>query len=110
VLVEQVDAVGPQPLQGSLDGPDNVVGSAVETGARGSVVAEAEFGGDHDLVADRFDRLPDQGFVGERPVRLGGVEEREALVVGAADQADAVLGVDRVAVVGAQTHAAQTDR
>ena len=33
-----------------------------------------------------------------------------ALVVGAADEADAVVGVDRFAVVGAQAHAAQPDR
>jgi hypothetical protein len=43
-------------------------------------------------------------------VRLGGIEERHPLVVGAADQADAVLDVDRIAVVGAQAHAAQADR
>jgi hypothetical protein len=74
------------------------------------VIAEAELGGDHHTVADRLERLPDQRLVGERTVGLGGVEERDSLVVGTPDEIDAVRGVDRVAVVGAKAHAAQPDR
>ena len=50
MLEEQVDPVGTQPLQGSLDGPGDVLGPAVQTGAGGAVVAEAELGGQHHLV------------------------------------------------------------
>ena len=40
VLVEQIDPLGPEPLQGALEGPDDVLRSAVEAGAGGAVVAE----------------------------------------------------------------------
>ena len=106
VLVEQVDPVGPQPLQHLVDDGADVLGSAVEPAW---VELEAELGGQHHLVADRFQRLSDEDLVGEGSVRLRGVEERHPLLVGAADQLDAVVGVDRVAVVGAEAHAAQPD-
>ena len=52
VLVEQVDVVGAQPSQRALDGLGEVLGAAIEPGAGGAVVAEAELGGNHDLIAD----------------------------------------------------------
>ena len=70
---------------------------------------EAELGGDHDLVADRGERLADEGLVGERPVDLGGVEERDAEVDRFADDVDAVLFGNVEAVGVAQAHAAEAD-
>ena len=48
---------------------------------------EPELRGDDDLVTDRVEGLTDEGLVGERPVRLGGVEECHPQIVGAPDQA-----------------------
>ena len=49
------------------------------------VEVEAELGGDHDLVADRGERLAHQLLVDERPVDLGGVEEGDAALDGGPD-------------------------
>jgi hypothetical protein len=106
VLVEQVDPVGP--LQHLLDHLADVVGFAVEPPGRREL--EPELRGDDDLVADRGEGLTDEGFVDERSVRLGGVEECHPQIVGGPDQPHAVVGVDGLAVVGAEAHAAQPDR
>jgi hypothetical protein len=106
VLVEQIDAVGPESLQHPVDDLADVVRSAVQSSR---VELETELGGQHHVVADRFERLACQRLVRAGPVRLSGVEERHPLVVGAADEVDAVLGVDRVPVVGAEAHAAEPD-
>ena len=58
VLVEQVDVVGPQPLQRALDGRADVLRAAV--GPASDLLAvlepEAELGGDHHLVAAALKR------------------------------------------------------
>jgi hypothetical protein len=110
VLVQQVDGGHAEPLQGVLDGGPDVLRPAVQTGGPVAVVAEAELGGNDDLVAYRRQGLADQGLVGERAVDLGGVEERDAAVDGGADQGDAVRVVDRRAEAVAQAHAAEADR
>jgi hypothetical protein len=107
VLVGQVDAVGPQSLQHLVDDLADVIRPAVQSSR---FELEAELRGQHHLVADRFERFAYQGLVRAGAVRLSGVEERHPLVVGASDEVDAVLGVDRVPVVGAEAHAAEPDR
>jgi hypothetical protein len=62
------------------------------------------------LVADRGQCLADEFFIGERPVDLGGVEERDADVDGGADHVDAVLLVDVETIGVAEAHAAQPER
>jgi hypothetical protein len=94
VLVEQVDAVGPEPAQRVLDGGPDVFGAAVQAGGRVAVVGEAELGGDLHLVADGGEGLPDERLVGEGAVDLGGVEEGDAEVYRGPDEVDAVLLVD----------------
>ena len=49
---------------------------------------EAEFRGDHDLVADGGERFAHQLLVRERTVDLGGVEEGDAALDGRADEGD----------------------
>ena len=89
VLVEQVDAVGPQPLQRRLDHLPDVLGPAVQARLLPSPLElEAELGRDHHLVADRRQRLAHQLLVGERAVDLGGVEEGDAALDRRADQRD----------------------
>jgi hypothetical protein len=89
VLVEQVDPVGPQPLQHLLDHLADVIGLAVQPPGRGEL--EPELRGENDLVTDRGEGLTDEGFVGERPVRLGSVEECHSQIVGSPDQPHTVV-------------------
>jgi hypothetical protein len=87
VLVEQVDPVGAQPLQRTLDAlPDGLRAAVERAGTERAVQVEAELRGDHDLAAHRFERLPDQLLIGEWAVDLRSVEEGEAPVDGRADQ------------------------
>src|SRR4051794_41904079 len=90
MLVEQVDRVGAQPLQRGLDAAPDPRRAAVEAAAT-ALEVEAELGRDHDLVADRFERLADQLLVRERPVDLRGVEEADAALDRRPDQRDALL-------------------
>ena len=90
--------VGVEPPQGVLDGGADVLGAAVQAGGAAAVEGETELGGDHHLVSDRSQRPADELLVGERPVDLGGVEERDAEVDRLADERDAVLLVEVQAV------------
>jgi hypothetical protein len=71
VLVEKIDHVCSKPLQRCLDGLADVGGPAVHVlAAIRAREFEAELGGDHDLVADRLQRFPDDVLVGERAIDL----------------------------------------
>ena len=112
VLIEQVDAVGPQPLQRRFDDLLDVLGTTVQASAslpRPEVDVEAELRRDHDLVAERGQRFADELLVRERPVGFGGVEEGHATLERGADHVDPVLLVHRRAVAVAQSHAAEAD-
>ena len=73
------------------------------------VEMEAEFGGDHHLVAERRQRLANHLLVGEGAIHLGGVEKGHATLEGGADQRDAAGPVDAVAlsIAEIQPHAAE---
>jgi hypothetical protein len=66
--------------------------------ARPRINVKAEFGGDHDLVADGRQRFPEQGFIGPGTVDLGSIKQGDAEVVGAANDADALGFFRRLAV------------
>src|SRR5271165_1598704 len=73
VLIEQVDPVGPKPLQGRLDDLADMRGAAVESDDRTTrIELEPELGGDDDVVPDGFERLTHEFLVGERSIALGG--------------------------------------
>ena len=57
------------------------------------------------FVADRCKRFADEIFVRERAVNLGGIKERDALLVGCTDDLDALIPGCGRAVVGADAHA-----
>ena len=88
VLVEQIDAVGPEPLQRGLGDLPDVLRPAVQAELRRTPVAEcvAELGRDHDLVAERRQRLAHDFLVLVRTIGLGGVEEGDAALDGRPDQ------------------------
>ena len=77
MLVEQVDHIGPQPLQRRVGNPPDLLGAASVPTDLAVDDVPAELGGDHDLVAQRRQRLPDEFLVDVGPVDLGGVEERD---------------------------------
>jgi hypothetical protein len=96
VLVEQVDAVGAESLQRSLDDLPDVLRPAVHTD-RLSVLMELEpeVGGDHHPIPNGCEGLAHQLLVRERPVRLGGVEEGDAQLRSGAEERDRLLLVGR---------------
>ena len=107
MLVQQVDAVGLQPLQGGVHDLPDVFRPAVQPYLLPALDLEAELGGDHHPVADGGEGLADQFLVRERTVHLGGVEERDPEIDGGADEPDPGLPVHSRAVAGTQAHAAQ---
>ncbi|CAB3778538.1 hypothetical protein LMG28614_00643 [Paraburkholderia ultramafica] len=109
MLAEQVDAIGFEALERRFGDHADALGTTVERPLRVAVL-EAEFGGDHDLVAKRRHRFADQFLVDERAVALGGVEESDALLEGGLNQFDARGLLGGLAVAEAQTHAAESDR
>ncbi len=109
VLVQQVDALGTQPLQARLNGRLDMRRLAV--GARSTrtgyrVDIETELGGDHHLVAHRRQCLAHQLFIGERAIGLRRIEVGNAPLHRRADQRDHLLLVCRRAVARTHAHAA----
>ena len=109
VLVEQIDPIGLEPLQRRVGHFLDVRGPAIEPCLLAVFESEAELRRDHDLIADGRERLADELFVGERSVHLSGVEEGDAALHRRADQRDAGLPVDGLAVAEVQPHAAESD-
>nr|BFE73389.1 hypothetical protein GCM10020092_066900 [Actinoplanes digitatis] len=110
VLVEEVDPVGAQPPQRRVGDPADVLGTAVHAVRAAAADVEAELGGDDDPVAQRLEGLADQLLVDVGAVDLGGVEERDAGLDGATQDADhlvAVAGVRPVCL--AHAHAAEAE-
>ncbi len=112
VLVVEVDPVGAQALERSLDGAAHVLGRAIAHSRPLAVLvahrAHAELRRDHVRVAITGDRLADELLVFERPVHLGGVEEVDAELQCPLDRRHAFVLV-RAAVEGRHPHAAETD-
>jgi hypothetical protein len=73
------------------------------------VEVEAELGRDHHLLAHRRKRFAHERLVGVRPVHLGRVEERDAVLDGRPDEGDHLLLVGGRAVPEAHAHAAESD-
>ena len=71
--------------------------------------AEAELGREDDLVAPALQGAAQQLFVGERPVRLGGIEEGDAELERAVERSDGFAVVGH-AVGLAHPHAAESQR
>ena len=111
VLVEQVDHVAAEPLQGCVGDAADLFRATVEPDALAVLDAPPELGGDLDLAADRLEGLADELFVQVWPVYLGGVEERHAQIGGGAEHGDHVVAAPWVGSVALRhPHAAQSDR
>lgn len=78
MLIEEVDGLDPEPVQGSLDALSDVVGPADDELLALRAHLDAELGRDHRLITEGSERLPDQLLVRLGPVGLGRVEEGDA--------------------------------
>ena len=109
VLVVEVDVIDSEPLQtGVASGPD-ILRTSVDAQERAVLAADvAELGGQHHLIAAIRDRLADQPLVGERPVHVRRVQQRDAQVQGAVDGRRG-LGLVRGAVELGHAHAAESE-
>ena len=87
-----------------------VSGAAVDAVALPVFQVEAELRRDHDLVADRLERLAHELLVRERPVHLGGVEERHPAFDRGAHHGDHLVPLGERRVALAHAHAAEPDR
>jgi len=109
MLIQKVDAVGPQALQRRVDHAADVLGAAVQP-LPGVTVVKSELRCDHDLIAHRRERFADHAFVDVWTIGLGTVEKGHAAVKGCTDQLHSVCRVGGGAIAEAQPHAAQTER
>src|SRR5689334_21144718 len=108
MLVEQVNPIYGQSLQHRIDDFSNVFGTAIQAAAalsRLRINVKTIFRGDDYLVANRRQRLTQEFFVRERPVRLRGIEESHAAFEGRTNDLDAVFARYRRAIRGGQPHA-----
>src|SRR5690606_40396710 len=110
VLIDEVDTVGAQAAQAAFDRLTDALGPAVHLPGHllAALEAEAELGGEHDLVASPFESPTDQFLVDERTVDLRGVEKGAAKLDRAMDRGDR-LGLVGRAVGLAHAHAAESD-
>ena len=109
VLVEEVDDLDAQPLQRGVTRLADVLGTAVHAGRLPVHDVEAELGGDHHPVAERLEGIAHDLLVGVGAVDLGRIEEGDAALHRRADERDAVLLPQRMAVAEVEAHAAEAD-
>ncbi len=107
----QVDHVGPEPTEGSLDRVADVVGSGIVREWIATVRShdQTRFRRQHRPVAAVPERTSDQLLVREGTVDVGGVQQGRSQIQRAVDDLDG-LGLGRVSDVGpVHRHAAQPD-
>src|SRR4051794_33734922 len=96
MLVEEINAVGPQATKRRFSDLFDALRAAIGTRAslsRLKVDVEAEFGRNDNLLADVLLRLADHLFFLEGSIRFSRVEEVDAMIVSAANQLDQLLAV-----------------
>jgi hypothetical protein len=108
VLIEEVDAVGPEPLERRVGDLPDTLRPAVHARS-GLPILEAELGRNHDLVADGSQCLAHHFLVREGTIGFGGVEERHTALERVADQRDRTLLFQGGAIAEAQSHAAEPE-
>jgi hypothetical protein len=96
VELEQLDAFQAHVAQAHLRLLAQVLGPAQRPPVARARPAQARLGSDHQVVRVRVERLLDQLFGHDRPVRVGGVDEVDAQLDRAPQHAYGLLGVLRV--------------
>src|SRR5580693_4735414 len=110
VLIEQIDDIDVEPLQGSLGNLLDVRGPTVQPGllACGRIKFEPELRGDHHLLTKGSEGFANKQFVRERAVDFGSIEECDAAFDCCSNQRDPVLLDHGGPEAKAQPHAAQS--
>ena len=111
MLIEEIDVVGLQPSKRGLDHVPDVRGPAVEplpARAAVGIQLEAELRRNDHALANGRQRFPEQRFVRERTVRLGGVKERDAAIHDSARERDHLRLVLPHAIRSAHPHRSQS--
>ncbi len=110
VLVEQVDPIGPEPLQRGFDDLPDMLRAAVEAGDPAlGIDPEAELGRQHDPVPPVAGQAAAQQLlVGIGPVDLGGVDQRDPPVHRLEQRGLAFRSVRAPAVGEGHAHAPET--
>src|SRR3989440_7580143 len=108
VLIEQVDGLDPESLERALGALLDMLWPPILAHLLPSGTQfEADFGGDHHLLAQGSKRFAHQFFIGERTVTLGGVEKGNAAFDCRPDQCDHLLLVGNRAFIMAHSHATE---
>ena len=108
MLIEQVDMVGPQSLQRSLDHLADMLGPAIEPdGLAFSSILKPNFVQTRTWSRTGSRASPTSSSLMKRTVALRGVEEGDSTIDGRADYGDRLLLVGGGAKAEAQAHAAE---
>jgi hypothetical protein len=106
MLIEKVDRLHTQPPQRSFNRSTNCVRPAGDAHRLPVLDSPAELRGDDHSIAFAGQSTAEQFLVVERPVHLGGIEERDAKLDGPVDGGDRLLLVRR-SVALAEAHASE---
>src|SRR5271166_457294 len=109
VLVEEIDALDAEPLERGIRNLLYLLRPAIHARHLAVHDIEAEFGGDHHLTTEGLERLADNLLVSKWAVYLGRIKEGDAALNCRADQGDAVVLAQRMAVAEVEPHAAEAD-
>jgi hypothetical protein len=93
VQLQQVDALELQVAQRQLDLLAKIIGPAQRGPALGALTSEAGLRRDHDLLGVGGEGIVQELLGDERPVGVGGVEERDAPASGDAQHADRLVAI-----------------
>ena len=110
VLIEEIDSIGLEPFQRRVGDRADVRRSAVQPRLLALFELESKLRRDDDPIADGRERFADELFVGERPVRFGRIEERDAAVDGCTNDCDTFVTTGRLSVAKADAHATEPER
>jgi hypothetical protein len=108
MLIEQINHVGLQPLQGGLGHIPDVLWPAVQSLA-GQSARETELGGDHHLVAERCECFAKEFFVQKWAIGLRCIEECNTAFVGCPNEFDRLFFLCCRAVAETQPHATKAE-
>ena len=107
MLVEQIDAVRPEPFQRRVGYFADVLGSAIEARLLPVLDPEPEFRRDDHLIPNGREGFANDFFVREGAVHFCRVEERDAASDRRADNRDALVTAGGRSVAEADAHASE---
>jgi len=109
VLIVEVDHLDAETLERFIGDLPDMFGAAVEALLLAVDDIETELGRDHDLVADRRQRLAHDFFVRVRSIDFRRVEERHATLMRGTDQGYGILPVESGSITEIEPHAAEAE-